>query len=330
MGYRLDWLVVVLSLGVFLALEHLVSPSYQLFYADDRTISFPFALRERVPLWLLLVLAYVVPGCGILLGCAAIHLVHPPTPYHPLPSPHTGDRRRTPPRSGVSPPPPAKGRSRTRTRLHASLLGLCASGALAVFATSVVKNAVGRPRPDMLSRCDVMPGTSTTYPVDVTVCRTFNDEVHKTLDEGFRSFPSGHSSSAFAGLGFGALWLGGQVGLVAPPPHRHTHGGVGVGGQLRRPRMWRTFLCLGPLWLAVYIAASRVADHRHHTSDVVVGAVVGLAAAWLAYRQYFPSPMDPINNDTDGGRGRCWDEIYDELAEGHGGHAVDQEAALGH
>lgn len=91
------------------------------------------------------------------------------------------------------------------------MLSFFTGGFLTTFITDLIKNAVGRPRPDLLDRCQAMAGTPIDILVDVAVCTQQNK--HK-LDEGFRSFPSGHSSMAFAGLGFLSLWLAGQLGTA--------------------------------------------------------------------------------------------------------------------
>lgn len=80
---------------------------------------------------------------------------------------------------------------------------------ITTFLTDIVKNAVGRPRPDLLDRCQAKAGTPGDILVDYTVCTQKN---RHRLDDGFRSFPSGHSSMAFMGLGFLSWWLAGQLG----------------------------------------------------------------------------------------------------------------------
>ena len=83
-------------------------------------------------------------------------------------------------------------------------MGLALSIALSFFLTNGIKNLVGKPRPDLLGRCDpdfskVLTSTvggvgrqldEGINLVSWTVCRNPG----ATLDDGFRSFPSGHSS----------------------------------------------------------------------------------------------------------------------------------------
>ena len=83
-------------------------------------------------------------------------------------------------------------------------MGLALSLAIAFFITNGTKNLAGKPRPDLLARCN--PDLSRLLSsavggigdqvdeginlVSWTICRNPGS----TLDEGFRSFPSGHSS----------------------------------------------------------------------------------------------------------------------------------------
>ena len=87
---------------------------------------------------------------------------------------------------------------------HVTVLGFLISLALTTFLTDSVKNAVGRPRPDLISRCKPAKGTAERALVTIDVCTQTDQHI---LHEGWRSFPSGHSSFAFAGLGFLALYV---------------------------------------------------------------------------------------------------------------------------
>jgi membrane-associated phospholipid phosphatase len=94
--------------------------------------------------------------------------------------------------------------------LHTGLLGLALSIVAAWFITNGMKNLFGKPRPDLLSRCQpdldnvakyVIGGlrTATTAGqlVSPNICKNPD---HDVLDDGFRSFPSGHSSSSASGM----------------------------------------------------------------------------------------------------------------------------------
>ena len=92
------------------------------------------------------------------------------------------------------------GRYRLKDRLwemNCGILGLGLSSATAYMITSVLKNATGKPRPDLIDRCQPRAGSQDPVPFGLsnsTICTQTN---HAILKDGFRSFPSGHSSSEF-------------------------------------------------------------------------------------------------------------------------------------
>lgn len=87
-------------------------------------------------------------------------------------------------------------------------MGLALSLALAFFFTQGMKNLFGKPRPDLLARCqpdmseagiarNIVGGFATSLDpkwvlVGAGICQQSDTSL---LNDGFRSFPSGHSSS---------------------------------------------------------------------------------------------------------------------------------------
>lgn len=85
-------------------------------------------------------------------------------------------------------------------------MGLALAMATNYIVTEGMKNIFGKPRPDLIARCD--PDTAnfadhivTAFSANVeerwvlvspTICRTTDKSL---LDGGFKSFPSGHASS---------------------------------------------------------------------------------------------------------------------------------------
>ena len=142
--------------------------------------------------------------------------------------------------------------------------------------TSALKNAAGKPRPDLVDRCQPRQGS-----VDPPVFGLSNSSIctqtdHKILKDGFRSFPSGHSSGSFAGLFYLSLYLAGKLHLMD-----------------NRGEVWKTFLVLLPTVGAALIAISRIMDARHHPFDVISGSFLGILIAYGSYRQYFPGLSEP-------------------------------------
>lgn len=60
--------------------------------------------------------------------------------------------------------------------------------------------------------------------------------------------------------------------------------------------VWMT-ACLLPVTLALVISASRVLDNKHHVLDVMVGILLGVAAAIPTYMMYFPLPFMAYCNE---------------------------------
>jgi diacylglycerol diphosphate phosphatase/phosphatidate phosphatase len=119
------------------------------------------------------------------------------------------------------------------------------------------------------------------------------------LHDGWRSFPSGHSSFSFSGLGYLALWLAGQCHVYRP-----------------RADLARVLVALAPLLGAALIAISRCEDYRHDVYDVTVGSVLGMAVAHYTYRRYYPALRsrncaDPYPNPADADN-KGWKKVEDE------------------
>lgn len=112
--------------------------------------------------------------------------------------------------------------------------------------------------------------------VTAEVC---SETSHHILHDGWRSFPSGHSSFAFAGLGYLALVFAGQMQVFRP----HAD-------------LARALVALVPLLGALMIAISRCEDYRHDVYDVTTGSLLGILMALFSYRKYYPG-LTTINCD---------------------------------
>ena len=178
-----DWAAAALLLGLVVLAE--VAPARRRFLrpADLPAVSFPLQ-ANTVPSWSVPAANLAVP-----LAVMAAH-------------------------AALCRPPPGPWRV-FRRAVTGLLFATLVNGAL----TGAVKNMVGRPRPDMLSRCfpagvpDPVPFAAPGVPA----CE--HDD-----PEGWKSFPSGHSSWYFCGMGYTSLYLaafadvlGGGGGGGAPP-----------------------------------------------------------------------------------------------------------------
>ncbi|ANZ76558.1 BA75_03670T0 [Komagataella pastoris] len=153
---------------------------------------------------------------------------------------------------------------------YLSLVGFLVSFYTNLTITDILKNWIGRCRPDFLARCipspDALPDVL-YFAKDICT----NDD-WELVQEGFRTTPSGHSSIAFSTLFYLTLFLSGQFFI--------GHKDVGT---------WRHYIAGLPTLGAAYIAISRTADYRHHFVDVILGSVIGTLVAWWSYRRYYPS-----------------------------------------
>ncbi|KAK3109505.1 hypothetical protein LTR53_017171 [Teratosphaeriaceae sp. CCFEE 6253] len=245
-----DYLGLVLLLAAYLLLQFLGEPFHRMFRLDDPRLGFPHAEVERVSVSHLFVYAAALPLALLVLWTATLR-----------PSWH---------------------------KAHATLLGLAIAVLLTSFLTDLIKDAVGRPRPDLIARC--VPDISAPQHelVTIDVC-TQTD--HHTLHDGWRSFPSGHSSFAFSGLGYLACFFASQTHALRP-----------------RASLAVILLCVAPLLGAGLIAMSRLEDYRHDFADVITGSVLGMLVAYFNWRRYYPSLLgqgceEPHASQSGGGKG---------------------------
>ncbi|KAJ8590745.1 acid phosphatase/Vanadium-dependent haloperoxidase [Rhizopogon salebrosus TDB-379] len=180
---------------------------------------------------------------------------------------------------------------------HHSTLGLLLSLSMTGSVTQLFKVTVGRPRLDLIARCqpalgseDPLWGLST-----VDIC---TQTVSYMLEDGWKSFPSGHSSS----LGFLAFYLADKLHLFDNRGHAAR-------------------ISITPLAVAAFVAISRTMDYRHHWHDVLTGAPLALILAYFSYRQYYPDlasvdahePYATRFEETETGTGIGGTEITDTL-----------------
>jgi len=154
-------------------------------------------------------------------------------------------------------------RSRRFSEVLHVLLGIYEALILTLFFTTCAKKYAGRLRPCFIQMCDY---NTTTGECSASRTRQW---------ESRQSFPSGHSSSAFATFGFVTLYALGVLRNLRPPA-------------------WIPPLCLHlvsllPLMLAGFISISRTVDYRHNYSDILAGAVLGLVVAYNCHNLHFKS-----------------------------------------
>ncbi|WRT70585.1 uncharacterized protein IL334_007583 [Kwoniella shivajii] len=231
-SYAPDWILALVLWGV-LAILNRSGGHKREFSLNDLSIQHSFAVNERVPPKLL---AFISVGIPLIVLIPISALI-----------------------------------SRNGWDIHNSVLGLVMSYTMTGVVTQVIKMSVGRPRPDLIARCLPAAGAA-DHPVfglsTIDICTNTNLLI---LNDGFKSFPSGHSSLSFAGLGYLSLYLAGKMHLSDVRGHRT-----------------RAWFALSPLLGGTMVAISRTEDNRHHWQDVLVGSLLGLSIAWVSYRTYYP------------------------------------------
>ena len=150
--------------------------------------------------------------------------------------------------------------------------GLCLSVALAFAITNGVKNGVGAFRPDFSSRCWPDGKIEWTSP-GVPACHPARA---RDVLQGRKSFPSGHTSMAFAGMGYITIYLTARLRVFPSQPDPNE------------ASVWRMAVSWAPAVLATFVGISRTQDYWHHWEDVCVGALIGLSTSALAFVQKKP------------------------------------------
>ncbi|KAF1349789.1 phosphatidic acid phosphatase type 2/haloperoxidase [Delphinella strobiligena] len=257
--YAADYmgLAILITLHILSGLFIFTEPFHRMFSLDDRRIQYPHADPEHVPVVWLLIYACVVPAAIITVWSLAFFKPH---------------------------------------KAHVTMLGFAISILLTLFITDIIKNAVGRPRPDLISRCVPVSwecSRSGTPEHELITWERCTQTDHHLLHDGWRSFPSGHSSLSFTGFGYLAFFLMSQFRVFLP-----------------RAGLGRSMAAFLPFLGALLIATSRLEDYRHDVFDVVIGSSLGLCIAYFSWRRYYPA-LSSLNchepfsaHDDDNGLGR--------------------------
>jgi len=272
--------IALLAIGYGISV---LRPYHRFFLERDPALSFPYiGTAEEVPIWLLALVSYVVPTL-IIIGTQILHsLVH----------------------------------TRTQSRIESPIssytnyylmphIGMAESLGYAVFLTTILKIFVGRPRPNFFAYCNykgyrdaLFSGNFTSYNAQtipgaigsIAFCLETNQTF---LDDSQFSFPSGHSSTAFAGLTFFAFYLF----HVTPKFYK-----------LKQSNIRILPINVAILMILViadsFIAATRTRDYYHNFDDILGGALLGFGCAcfvfWVNYQRLkMPDPTTEVANNKE-------------------------------
>jgi membrane-associated phospholipid phosphatase len=181
-SYIFDWIVIIAIAAIAGGWEY-VEPFKRPFSPVNLDISYPYQTSEMIPTWLLVVVSLIAPAGIVFIVC----LIWVPGP--------TAERGT--PKSLIW--------RRKLWEWNTGWMGLALSLATAFLITQGMKNLFGKPRPDLLSRCQPDLNRIRDYTINpvgeffdpawvlVTpgICQQTDNDI---LKDGFKSFPSGHAS----------------------------------------------------------------------------------------------------------------------------------------
>jgi len=180
----------------------------------------------------------------------------------------------------------------SRRELYHVLFAFCFAMVTTLIITEFSKRVTGRPRPNFVQ----LSGYTTSGTFTASASRVGN---------AYRSFPSGHTSTAFSGLGFLSIYL---FRLTFPLKHVSRD----TAAAFHSNQAWKTVLCIAPLFLATWIGLTRIVDYFHSFDDVAVGALLGFGIAVLFFELHVnwlwtsihPTASSALTNN--GAAGRRW------------------------
>ncbi|KAH6645970.1 phosphatidic acid phosphatase type 2/haloperoxidase [Truncatella angustata] len=120
------------------------------------------------------------------------------------------------------------------------------------------------------------------------ICTSGNQE---GINNALESFPSGHSTTIFAGMVFLYLYLNAKLKIFS-----NYH-----------PAMWKLILLYIPILGAVLVGGSLTVDQSHNWYDVLAGATIGTVFAFSAYRMVYASIWDHRINHIPLNRGSAFE-----------------------
>ncbi|KAI5962971.1 uncharacterized protein KGF55_002763 [Candida pseudojiufengensis] len=225
------------------ALGRALPPNFHEFSLFDLSIRYTFLPQATVPVWLL-----VLISAGIPLAQFGVFTILTTTSI-----------------------------KRRLWDFFAGCLCLLGAQATQIWAVSLLKNITGLPRPDVIDRCEPMIQTIPfTQLSNVAICTQPNWNL---VMEGFRSFPSGHSSTVFCGMVITSLNMAARLQTFD-----------------NRNNSFKVFLTISPILGAFFVAGTRVSDNRHYLRDVIAGSLLGGFVGAVFYHQYHPSIFKLRNN----------------------------------
>ena len=163
--------------------------------------------------------------------------------------------------------------------LNNAFIGLLYSLIVSAIFQVLLKVLIGGLRPHFLAVCNPK------LPTDLGAGQGFKNVLWTReicqgdtaqINFAMSSFPSGHTTAAFAGFVYLSLYLNAKLKVWA---NYHA-------------AFLKIVLLYLPILGAVLIACSLVVDYHHNWYDVLAGAVIGIVTAFSAYRAVWASVWD--------------------------------------
>ncbi|KAF8446577.1 phosphatidic acid phosphatase type 2/haloperoxidase [Kalaharituber pfeilii] len=165
--------------------------------------------------------------------------------------------------------------------VNAAILGTLYSLINAAVFQVFLKWLIGGLRPHFLTVCrprlpaDGGPQTGNGFR-EIMYTREICTGDEKEINDALESFPSGHSTAAFAGFVFLFLYFNAKLKTWS-----NYH-----------PTMWKQTVTFAPLLGATLIAASLTIDEFHNWYDCLAGALIGTMMAFGSYRAVYAAIWD--------------------------------------
>ncbi|KAJ4146848.1 hypothetical protein LMH87_001407 [Akanthomyces muscarius] len=197
-SYVVDWAILIIFAGVGYAVGN-ITPNRRPINLQEPNIGLPYLGHDTISLAVLFVVSLIAPA--VIIFIISMLVVPGLTATAGIPRAHIWRRR--------------------LWEWHVGWLGLALSLVIAWFFTSGMKNLFGKPRPNFLERCQPDYAHAAQYIVGKMADAPNNGQLvypgictnsdKSVVDEGFRSFPSGHSSVSAAGLVYLCLILAAKL-----------------------------------------------------------------------------------------------------------------------
>ncbi|KAJ8107429.1 hypothetical protein ONZ43_g6736 [Nemania bipapillata] len=238
----------VIGLGIYEA-PPAPTRSFAVTFPSDGEVVYPqfaYPLRkEIIPIWLAAFLAAIVPILAILI---------------------------------------MQIRVRSFWDVNNGIIGLLYSLIGAAVFQVFLKFLIGGLRPHFLEVCrpDMSLAANSKSPYDAAGFNQlyFTREIctgdPKEINDSLESFPSGHTTAAFAGFVYLYLYLNAKLKVFA-----NYH-----------PAMWKLIIIYIPILGAVLIGGALTIDQFHNWYDVCAGAIIGTVFAFSSYRMCYAAIWD--------------------------------------